>query len=130
MPGYKERHRRGEPLPSAATIVVRGDLLEPDSLRQSALENHEIYGFFGVSVFAEVGGVTWVEISTTKLARAEWIVLFTVGTLVASELELWDTGQSPHYDVVHDDINELVGRILGTEHRVVRNPVHDQGAQP
>lgn len=126
----KKRHRRGDPLPARAAVVVRGDLLDPATLRRSAEENHEIYGFFGISVFAEVGGTTWVEISGTKLARAEWVVLFTVESLVEAGLELWDTGQAPHFDIVHEDIDELVGRILGTEHRVVRNPSHDQGAAP
>lgn len=126
----KKRHRRGDPLPAEAAVVVRGDLLDPATLRQSAEENHEIYGFFGISVFAEVGGATWVEISGTKLARAEWVVLFTVELLVEAGLELWDTGQAPHFDIVHEDIDELIGRILGTEHRVVRNPSHDQGASP
>ncbi|HEY9558945.1 MAG TPA: hypothetical protein VIR58_19575 [Acidimicrobiales bacterium] len=128
MAERKKRHRRGEPLPTRATIVVRGDLLDPDTLRGSAVENEEIYGFFGISVFAEVGGTTWEEISGTKLARADWLVLFTVESLIAAGLELWDTGQAPHFDIVHEDIDELIGRILGTEHRVVRNPSHDQGA--
>jgi len=41
-----------------AAFVVRGDLLVPAALAESARENHLIYGFYGVSVFAEVGGLT------------------------------------------------------------------------
>ena len=96
--------------------------------RESARENHTIYGFYGVSVFAEVGGLTWQQIAATKLRRAEWVVLFTARTLLANGLDLWDTGQAPHYDIVHMDLNELVRRILGCEHRVVENPVRAEGA--
>lgn len=100
----KQRQRRGEPLPADAAFVIRGDLLDPAVLAASARENNEVYGFYGISVFAEVGGITWVEIASTKLRRAEWVVLFTTRSLVAGGLDLWDTGQAPHYDVVHDDL--------------------------
>jgi len=123
----KQRQRRGEALPDAAAFVVRGDLLVPATLAESAQENHVIYGFYGVSVFAEVGGLTWEEIASTKLRRARWVVLFTARALLASGLELWDTGQAPHYDVGHGDLDELVGRILACEHRVVENPQRAQG---
>ncbi len=123
----KHRQRRGTPLPAEAAFVIRGDLLDPAVLAESARENHEIYGFYGISVFAEVGGITWDEIASTKLRRAEWVVLFTAYALLASGLDLWDTGQAPHYDVVHDDLDQLVGRILGCEHRIVRNPVSAEG---
>jgi len=123
----KQRQRRGEALPDQAAFVVRGDLLVPTALAASAKENHVIYGFYGVSVFAEVGGLTWEDIASTKLRRAEWVVLFTAGALLADGLELWDTGQSPHYDIVHGDLDELVSRILGCEHRVVENPLRAQG---
>jgi hypothetical protein len=123
----KQRHRRGEPLPDEAAVIVRGDLLEPGILLESARASHEIYGFYGASVFAEGGGVTWRQIASTRLARAEWIVLFTAGALLAAGLDLWDTGQAPHYDIVHDNLDQLVTRILGCEHRVVRNPARVEG---
>ncbi|HUP86742.1 MAG TPA: hypothetical protein VM143_13845 [Acidimicrobiales bacterium] len=118
----KRRKRRGEPLPDDAALIVRGDLLDPDLLAEAARDNDAIYGFYGVSVFAEVGGATWEQIAATKLGRAEWIVLFTARALLDAGLELWDTGQAPHFDIVHDDVDELVRRILGCEHRVIANP--------
>jgi hypothetical protein len=124
----KQRHRRGEPLPDEAAFVVRADLLDPGVLTESAQENHAIYGFYGISVFAEVGEITWEEIATTKLRRAEWVVLFMARALLANGLDLWDTGLAPHYDIVHDDVDQLVGRILGCEHRVIENPVRTEGA--
>jgi hypothetical protein len=124
----KKRHRRGESLPDEAAFVIRGDLLDPDVLAESARENFDIYGFFGVSVFAEVGGVTWEEIASTKLRRSEWVVLFTAHALLATGLDLWDTGQAPHYDIVHDDLDQLVSHILGCEHRVVANPLTEGGS--
>jgi hypothetical protein len=128
MPGArKQRLRRGDPLPDEAAFVIRGDLLDPVTLAESARSNHTIYGFYGVSVFAEVGGLTWEEIASTKLRRAEWVVLFTARALLANGLDLWDTGQAPHYDIVHDDVDQLVGRILGCEHRVIRNPSSGEG---
>jgi hypothetical protein len=45
----KQRARRGEtPLP-AATVVIRGDLLDPDVLAESAQRNFGLYGFCGIS---------------------------------------------------------------------------------
>lgn len=123
----KQRARRGEPAPQDAAIVVRGDLLDPETLRHDASDNFDVYGYWGISVFAEVGGVDVAWIAANKLGRAEWLVLFRVGDVLAAGLELWDTGQSPHYDVVCDDGDELVRRLVACPHRIVPNPTRPQG---
>ncbi len=123
----KQRARRGdEPLPAAA-VLIRGDLLDPDVLAESARRNFEVYGFYGISVFSETSDAPWTELAATRFAGAEWLVLFTAGDLILSGLELWDTGMSPHFDLVHGDLDELVARMLATSHRVLQNPHHERG---
>lgn len=123
----KQRARRGEPPLPAANVVIRGDLLDPDVLAGSAQRNFEVYGFYGISVFAETAQVSWIDLAASRLAAVPWLVLFTAGDLEAAGLELWDTGVAPHYDLVHADLLELVARMLGTAHRVVPNPHYGTG---
>lgn len=121
-PSKKRRARRGEPVPGDGVLVVRGDLLDPDRLRVDAIDNFDVYGYFGVSVFAEVGGADLNWIAKHKLSRATWLVVFRAGDVLAAGLQLWDTGQSPHYDVVHDQLDELIERLVACPHRVIPNP--------
>lgn len=106
-------------------MIVRGDLLDPEALLDDATDNFEVYGYWGISVFAEVGGFDVDQIATAKLSRARWLVLFRAGDVLGAGLELWDTGQSPHYDVVHDDVEVLVA----CPHRIIRNPAGPTGGQ-
>ena len=121
----KQRFRRGEPLSHDAALVLRGDDLDPGRLMETAQENCAVYGFFGISVFVEVGGFSWETIASERLARAEWLAIFTVGDLLRAGLELWDTGRAPHYDVVHERCAELVTRFVGCPHRLVENPHYE-----
>jgi hypothetical protein len=95
----KQRARRGEsPLPGA-TVVIRGDLLDPDLLAESAKRNFDVYGFYGISVFAETAEMPWTDVAAARFVAVPWLVLFTAGDLQAAGLKPWDTGQAPHYDV-------------------------------
>lgn len=118
----EQRLRRGEPLPHDAALVLRGADLDPVLLTETAEENSVIYGFFGISLFVEVGGFSWETIASERLVRAEWLALFTVGDHLSAGVELWDTGRAPHYDVVHEWCSELVARFVGCPHRLVENP--------
>lgn len=123
----KKRTRRGEPVLPAGTLVIRGDLLEPGVLAESAQRNFDVYGFYGISVFAETTEVPWTNLAAARFAAVPWLVLFFAGDLQAAGLQLWDTGLAPHYDVVYREVDELVARMLGTAHRVVPNPHYTLG---
>lgn len=125
----KQRARRGEPPLPDATVLLRGDLLDPDTLTESARANWEVYGFYGISVFAETPEADWTDLARTRFSRADWLVLFTAGDLSIAGLELWDTGMAPHFDLVHEDLVQLVARMLGTAHRIIRNPHSAHGGE-
>jgi hypothetical protein len=118
----KRRARRGDPSLPDAAVLLRGDLLDPEVLAASAQANFDVYGFYGISVFGETRDAAWTDLARTRFSKARWLVIFTAGDLNAAGLDLWDTGMPPHYDVVHDTLDELVVRMLGTSHRVVENP--------
>ncbi len=118
----RQRKRRGESVPPAATVIVRANRLDPNALVIDAQRNYDVYGFYGISVFAGSGERTWMSIAQEKFALAEWIVLFSAGDLIDAGLELWDTGVEPHFHVVHEDLPQLIRRILATPHRVHLNP--------
>ena len=102
-------------------------MLDPDVLRRDAVDNFEVYGYWGISVFVEVDGADIAWIVAHKLTRADWLVLFRAGDVLAAGLELWDTGRSPHYDVVCDDIDELVRRLIACPHHLIPNPTRPPG---
>ncbi len=99
----------------------------PTCCASTLVDNFDVNGYFGVSVFAEVGGVDLNWIASHKLSGASWLVVFRAGEVLAAGLDLWDTGQSPHYDVVHEQLDELVDRLAACPHRVIPNPSSQPG---
>jgi len=121
--------RRGETSPTSDTVVLRGDVLDAQSLRRDAMTNHEIYGFFyGVSVWIPIRDKPDDFLLKTKLQKSRIVLRFTVGKLNAQGLELWDTGQAPHYDVVYEQADRpeaLIEALLVTDCVTMINPHYD-----
>lgn len=124
----KKRQRRGERWLPLDMVLLRGNPVEPEILRRDALENRRLYGFLGVSVFG-ASGARWDTVAAARLPLAGWVTVYRVLDLAETGLEVWDTGQAPHYDLVHEDLDELVLRSLGTAHRIHPNPT-PQGEEP
>jgi hypothetical protein len=123
----RTRTLRYEPPPGPVELVFRGILgdtgLDPADLRQAAVLNHELYGFYGVSVWVADLAFPRELLESTKLVKFERYAEFTVANLTGCELRLWATGQRPHYDVVEEgnDLESLIARLAAAPHRIVDN---------
>jgi hypothetical protein len=123
----RTRALRDEPPPGPAELVFRGILgdtgLDPADLRQAAVLNHELYGFYGISAWVADLAFPRALLESTKLIKFERYAEFTVADLAGCELRLWATGQRPHYDVVYEgnDLDSLVARLAAAPHRIVDN---------
>ena len=120
--------RRGDDPPRSNAVVLRGDVLDATTLRRDAVTNFEMYGFYGVSVWLASEERPEGVLLATKLLKSRVVLRFTVGDLRAAHLELWDTGQSPHYDVVYvvaDGLDSLVEALLATPNMTLVNPHYD-----
>jgi hypothetical protein len=120
------RLREGDVLDDGDVVLVRGGELDPDVLCADALRYYNIYGAYGISVFA-IRGATLDEMSQqVPLIRFECLTLLKVREVVAAGLRLEPTGRNPrHFTVGFDDLDDGVRRLGGCDHQVVRNPFHD-----
>ena len=118
--------RGGDALGDDEDVVVRGGELDPGVLRQDAQRNHEVYGVYGISVFA-VRGMTLDEMAQqAPLVRFGRLTLVKAGVIRAAGLRLEPTGRNPrHFDITFDQLDEGVDRLCQCEHEVVVNPYHE-----
>lgn len=119
--------RRGGPRASCAGLLGAG--LGAVDLRAAAMTNHELYGFFGVSVWVADADHSVQGLEQSKLVKFDRYAEFTVSDLLDRGLQLWATGQQPHYDVVHsgaDDVEALVDALLASSYRIQVNPHVDR----
>lgn len=124
----KQRMRRGEPAPAPDAMVLRGGGLDRDVLIADAGTNFSVYGFYGLSVWVPADAAGEETLLTTKLLKSRIVRRFVVADLLAQGLELWDTGQPPHYDLVYlrdADVSALVDAVIATQSTTLINPHHD-----
>lgn len=118
--------RAGDELADDVTVVVRGGLLDPEILIQDATRNHQIYGVFGISVFAAKDLTVDELAQLPPLVRFAQITLMRAGAVRAAGLTLEPTGRNPrHYDVTFADLSEGVRALVSCEHVVLDNPYHE-----
>ena len=88
----KTRARRDEPAPEPGQLVMRGILgdagLDVGDLRQAAMLNAELYGFYGVSAW--VADTAWPRerLEASKLVKFERYTDFTVASLTGRGISL------------------------------------------
>jgi hypothetical protein len=103
----KRRHLRlGDSLDDDNVVVVPGGELEVEILRSDAIRYHDVYGAFGISVFA-ARGITVDELAQqSPLVRLEVLTLVRVGILRAAGLGFEPTGRDPlHFTLAFDDLD-------------------------
>ncbi|MHB8187750.1 MAG: hypothetical protein ACYDDU_17100 [Dermatophilaceae bacterium] len=91
------------------------------------MTNYDMYGFYGMSVWIPSEERSEDFLLKTKLQKSRVVLRFTAGDLNAQRLELWDTGQAPHYDVVYvraDRLGTLIDAFMGAPYATMINP-HD-----
>jgi hypothetical protein len=123
----KRRHLRdGDRLDDDATIVIRGGALEAVALRADAQRYHDIYGDYGISVFAARDATVDELAQVAPLVRFEILTLVRVGYLRAAGFRLDPTGRNPrHFTVVFDDLELGVDALVSCEHLSWVNPYHE-----
>lgn len=104
--------------------MVRGGSREGlvhEELVAAAEFNHQLYGFHGISAW--LVGEEWslARIAKDKIGAASRLIIFRAGDLRAQGLELWDTGQASHVDIVlaHGDSADVADRVMSAGHHVM-----------
>ncbi len=124
----KQRHLRdGDYLADDDVVVVRGGDLDVEVLRADALRYHQIYGTYGISVFA-ARDITVDELAQQPpLIRFATLALVAVGVLRSAGLRLDPTGRNrSHFTVSFDELDDGVERLRRCEHELWENPYHEE----
>ena len=123
----KKRHvREGDGLDDDSTVVIRGGALDAATLRADAQRYHDIYGDYGISVFAARDATVDELAQQTPLVRFEILTLVRVGALRAAGFRLDPTGRNPrHFTVVFEELDSGVEALISCEHLSWTNPYND-----
>jgi hypothetical protein len=116
-------------IPDDAVLVVRGDELDPTMLATDAgrfFRRFGAWGRYGVSAFLAADDNEVDVLCETRLEGFPEIVIFTRTDLEAAGVEVVPTFRHPHVTLAHVELESLVHGLLTCEHRVLRNPHHEE----
>jgi hypothetical protein len=122
-------------VPGDAVLVIRGDELDASLIMEDAtrfFERFADWGRFGISAFHAASEDEVDVLCQTRLIRFATVVVFRWKDLVASGVQVVPTFRTPHVTLCHEQLDELVARLLGCEHRTLDNPytVTDEEGDP
>lgn len=107
-------------------LVLRGGVFDPAILRADARRMFDVYGTYGISVFALRSATVDELAQRMPLVRFSRLTILAVGTIRAGGLAVEATGRNPrHYTLVLPDLAEGVAVLTTCERQVWLNPYHD-----
>ncbi|QLQ09439.1 MAG: hypothetical protein HZY75_02385 [Nocardioidaceae bacterium] len=111
--------RNDPPLPDAVVLVRSlfdsypgGRVFGRDQLIADATKNFELFGYYGLSLWAVVGEWSLDRILAEKSNRAARVAAFTAAALRAEGLGLVLSGNAPHVDVTVDDAPAGIAELV------------------
>lgn len=121
--------------------VVPGEGFDREVLIADAAFNHELFDYFGLSLWLSEDPWPLERLLREKLRRFASVALFTAGALRTTGLGLVPSGRVPHFDAslgvvggrVFGDARatvpsaaNVVDRFLAAPYTVERNPFYEQ----
>jgi hypothetical protein len=122
MRGFRVRH---EEVPDDTLVVIRGGVMDEDSVRRDARTAFLRFGEYGVSVLAAPDENALREVGAGPLRSYRQLTVTTAGAIRRAELELRPTFRRPHYTVIFPTLDDGVRRLLSCENEVIDNPYQD-----
>ena len=118
--------REGDRLDDDEVVVVRGGPIDIESVCRDAIRYHDVYGGFGISVFA-ARDITVDELAQrVPLVRFALLTLVRVGALRLAGFRLEATGRDPrHFTVAFDELDAGVASLVRCEQVRWENPYHE-----
>lgn len=115
----RERSIREEAPPANDTVLVRGlferypdgRIFDSEALIADATRNFELFGYYGLSLWATSGQWSLDRVQAEKSRKAQRVALFTADALRDKGLGLVPSGREPHYDAM---IGTLNGQTFGS----------------
>lgn len=118
--------RPGDELDDDDEIVLRGGRLDEAIVKADAQRMHDIYGTFGISVFALRGATIDELAQQAPLVRFAELTVVTVRALRSVGVTLEPTGRNTrHFTVILGDLDAGTQALLACRHQVWVNPYHE-----
>jgi hypothetical protein len=118
--------RPDDDLREADEVLIRGGLFDPEILRADAQRMFDVYGTYGISVFALRGTSVDESAQQPPLVRFAHLTLVTLGDLRHVGMALEPTGRNPrHYTIVLGDLDVGIAALLRSRRQALTNPYHE-----